>query len=157
MFRAQIDDWLGSVPPIPTRTGPALSIFATQDWYDLNYNETIVMLYRCQITGKEGDMNGEVILECAKAAASICLGYRRQYIGRAVNYTWSTLHVIFSAGLTYLHCLWASAQLRQETSITEMSAILTSCTMLLVPHDLDDGKSRQPAAIIAAIYGAELH
>ncbi|KAH7230359.1 fungal-specific transcription factor domain-containing protein [Fusarium solani] len=120
MFRAQIDDWLGSVPPIPTRTGPALSIFATQDWYDLNYNETIVMLYRCQITGKEGDINGEVLLQCAKAAASI------------FNYTWSTLHVIFSAGLTYLHCLWASAQLRQETSITEMSAILTSCTMLLV-------------------------
>ncbi|KAJ3461094.1 hypothetical protein MRS44_011961 [Fusarium solani] len=132
MFHAQIDDWLGSVPPIPTRTGPALSIFATQDWYDLNYNETIVMLYRCQITGKEGDINGEVLLQCAKAAASICLGYRRQYIGRAVNYTWSTLHVIFSAGLTYLHCLWASAQLRQETGITEMSAILTSCTMLLV-------------------------
>lgn len=77
-------------------------------------------------------MNGEVVQECAKAAASKCLGYRRQYIGRAVNYTWSTLHVVFSAGLTYLRCLCASAQLRQETSITEMSTILTSCTMLLV-------------------------
>uniref|UniRef100_A0A8H7K2P4 Transcription factor domain-containing protein n=1 Tax=Bionectria ochroleuca TaxID=29856 RepID=A0A8H7K2P4_BIOOC len=131
-FRAEIDDWLASAPPIPIRTGPALSIFATQDWYDLNYNETIIMLYRCQVTGCGDDMDHEILLQCARAAGSICLVYRRLYIGKTVNYTWSTLHVIFSAGLTYLHCLWTSDKLRQETSIGETSSILTSCTMLLV-------------------------
>lgn len=132
IFRVEIDDWLASAPPTPIRTGPGLSISATQDWYDLNYNETIIMLYRCQVTGYGDDMDHELLRQCAQAAGSICLVYQRLYIGNTVNYTWSTLHVILSAGLTYLHCLWTSDQLRQETSISETSSILTSCTMLLV-------------------------
>ncbi|CAG9952812.1 unnamed protein product [Clonostachys rosea f. rosea IK726] len=87
IFRVEIDDWLASAPPTPIRTGPALSISATQDWYDLNYNETFIMLYRCQVTGYGDDMDHEVLRQCAQAAGSICLVYRRLYIGKTVNYT----------------------------------------------------------------------
>ncbi|KAH6957791.1 fungal-specific transcription factor domain-containing protein [Ilyonectria sp. MPI-CAGE-AT-0026] len=131
IFRAEIDAWLASTPPIPTRTGPALSIFATQNWHDLEYDETILMLYRGQLTGHRGDVNDEIFMQCTHAAERICVGYRRLYVGKPVNCTWGTLHVIFFAGLTYLHCLWTSAAVCHETSLDDMSSALTSCTMVL--------------------------
>ncbi|KAM5341441.1 hypothetical protein ACJ41O_014472 [Fusarium nematophilum] len=131
-FRTEIEDWLSSTPPIPARTGIALSIFATKDWYDLNYSETIIMLYRGQLAGHQEGVKDDVFFQCARAAERICHGYRRQYIGKPVNCTWGTLHVIFSAGLTYLHCLWTSAAVRDETRYDEMSSTFKSCTMLLV-------------------------
>lgn len=133
LFRAEIDAWLASTPPIPPRTGAALSILATQDWYDLSYSETIIMLYRGRLIDHSGGAaaNDDVFLQCARAAESICLKNRRLYIAKPVNCTWGTLHVIFSAGLTYLHCLWTSAAVRHQTSLDEMNSTLTSCTMLL--------------------------
>ncbi|KAK2699255.1 hypothetical protein QWA68_001961 [Fusarium oxysporum] len=131
LFRAEIDAWLASTPPIPPRTGAALSILATQDWYDLSHSETIIMLYRGRLINHLGGANDDVFLQCARAAESICLKNRRLYVAKPVNCTWGTLHVIFSAGLTYLHCLWTSAAVRHRTSLNDMSSTLTSCTMVL--------------------------
>ncbi|KAI8713851.1 hypothetical protein NCS52_01230900 [Fusarium sp. LHS14.1] len=133
LFRAEIDAWIASTPPIPPRTGAALSILATQDWYDLSYSETIIMLYRGRLIHHPGGggANDDIFLQCARAAESICLKNRRLYIAKPVNCTWGTLHVIFSAGLTYLHCLWTSAAVRHQTSLDEMNSTPTSCTMLL--------------------------
>ncbi|KAG5809298.1 hypothetical protein H9Q74_005673 [Fusarium xylarioides] len=131
LFRAEIDTWLASTPPIPPRTGAALSILATQDWYDLSHSETIIMLYRGRLIDHLGGASDDVFLQCARAAESICLKNRRLYVAKPVNCTWGTLHVIFSAGLTYLHCLWTSAAVRHRTSLNEMSSTLTSCMMVL--------------------------
>ncbi|PCD44717.1 hypothetical protein AU210_000173 [Fusarium oxysporum f. sp. radicis-cucumerinum] len=131
LFRAEIDAWLASTPPIPPRTGAALSILATQDWYDLSHSETIIMLYRGRLIDHLGGASDDLFLQCARAAESICLKNRRLYVAKPVNCTWGTLHVIFSAGLTYLHCLWTSAAVRHRTSLNEMSSTLTSCTMVL--------------------------
>ncbi|RKL08437.1 hypothetical protein BFJ71_g1724 [Fusarium oxysporum] len=131
LFRAEIDAWLASTPSIPPRTGAALSILATQDWYDLSHSETIIMLYRGRLIDHLGGASDDVFLQCARAAKSICLKNRRLYVAKPVNCTWGTLHVIFSAGLTYLHCLWTSAAVRHRTSLNEMSSTLTSCTMVL--------------------------
>lgn len=130
-LRNELENWLASIPPIPIRANPALSIFATRDWYDLNYSETIIMLYRSVLT-KPQSIEDCIFEECARAAENICRGYRSQYIGKPVNYTWGTLHVIFLAGLTYLHCLWTSSIVRRGTSYDKMSCVLTDCTMLLV-------------------------
>ncbi|KAF5260770.1 hypothetical protein FOXYS1_8578 [Fusarium oxysporum] len=131
LFRAEIDAWLASTPPLPPRTGAALSILATQDWYDLSHSETIIMLYRGRLIDHLGGASDDLFLQCARAAESICLKNRRLYVAKPVNCTWGTLHVIFSAGLTYLHCLWTSAAVRHRTSLNEMSSTLTSCTMVL--------------------------
>lgn len=89
------------------------------------------MLYRGQMIDHSEGANDDVFLQCACAAERICLMNRRLYIGKPVNCTWGTLHVIFSAGLTYLHCLWASAAVRHKTSLYDVGNTLTSCTMLL--------------------------
>jgi hypothetical protein len=130
-LRTELDAWIASVPPIPPRVGVALSIFECRDWYDLNYSGTIILLYGGGLTGSRGVSDG-VFIECARAAGNICHGYRRQYIGKPVNYTWGTLHVLFMAGLTYLHCLWASPAVREAVRYDDISSTFTDCTMLLV-------------------------
>ncbi|ORY56987.1 fungal-specific transcription factor domain-containing protein, partial [Pseudomassariella vexata] len=129
-IRSKLDEWMASIPPIPTRTGAALTIFATRDWYDLNFGETILLLYRGQLTGKRA-CEDSVFIECAAAAENICHGYRHQYIGKPIKHTWAALCVIFSAGLTYLHCLWTSSAVREAVWYDGMSSTLTDCTMLL--------------------------
>lgn len=130
-LRTEIENWLASAPPPLSRLGDALSIFATRDWYDLNYNHSILRLYRRQIIEGE-DVLDTVFLDCLEAAKNVCRGYRRQYIGKPVKYTWGAVQYLFAAGLTYLHCLWTSSAARAAVRHDDMSKTCTDCTILLV-------------------------
>lgn len=132
-LRGELENWLSSAPSIrPSRDG-ALSIFATKDWYDLNYNGCILLLYRGLLTNSNSDEDtDDAFLDCLRAAEKICHGYRRQYVGKPVNYTWGALHFLFTAGLTYLHCLCTSSAARAAIRYDEMSSTCTDCTMVLV-------------------------
>lgn len=130
-LRVELEDWLASAPPVRPRKERALSIFGTRDWFDLNYNYCILLLYRGHLIKNQG-VADEVFVECVRAAQSICQGYRRQYIGKPVNYTWGALHFLFTAGLTYLHCIWASQTIRETIRYDDMSKTCTDCTMVLV-------------------------
>ncbi|KAK7408057.1 hypothetical protein QQX98_009772 [Neonectria punicea] len=98
--------------------------------YKATYNESLLFLYRGQLTNRE-NVQDEVFLECMQAASDICASCKCLYIGKPINYTWSTLHVIFLAGLTNLHCLWTSSAVRQAVRIDSVSNTFTTCTMLL--------------------------
>lgn len=131
-LRGELDEWLASMPPIPPRRGAALTIFATREWFDLKYNYVILLLYRGQVI-KHGGVTDAALAECLQAARRICDGYRRQYIGRPVNYTWGALHFLFTAGLTYLHCLWAAPPAaRDAVRYDEISRTCSNCTVVLV-------------------------
>lgn len=130
-LRRELQIWLESAPPTPPRTGAALSIFACKEWFDLNYNQSILLLYRGQLTDRNCTGN-DVFMECLQAAENICHGYRRQYIGRPVNYTWGALHCLFMAGLTYLHCLWTSSIVRATVRHDDLSSTCSDCMMVLV-------------------------
>ncbi|KAH6873806.1 fungal-specific transcription factor domain-containing protein [Thelonectria olida] len=129
-FRRELDDWLAATPPEPRRIGLPLTVFASMEDYRATYSESILFLYRGQLTSGE-DVDDDVFLECMQAASDICRSCKRLYIGKPINYTWSTLHVIFLAGLTCLHCLWASSAVRQAVRIDSVSNTFTTCTMLL--------------------------
>lgn len=130
-LRAELEDWIASAPPTPPRVSDALSIFASRDWFDNNYNYSILLLYRGQLTDSKGAAD-DVFMECLQAAENICRGYRRQYIGRSVNFTWGALHCLFMAGLTYLHCLWASPAVRETVRHDSLSSTCLDCTIVLV-------------------------
>ncbi|CAI0650048.1 unnamed protein product [Colletotrichum noveboracense] len=129
-FRRELDDWMARTPPEPRRAAVPLTVFSNMEDYKLTYYETILFLYRGQLTDKK-DREEDVFLECAEAAASICQGCKRLYIGKPINYTWSTVHVLFLAGLTYMHCLWTSPAVRRSIRIDNVSTMFTTCTMLL--------------------------
>lgn len=130
MFRRELDDWMARTPPEPRRAAVPLTVFSNMEDYKLTYYETILFLYRGQLTDKK-DQEDDVFLECAQAAANICQGCKRLYIGKPINYTWSTLHLLFLAGLTYMHCLWTSSAVRRSIRVDNVSSIFTTCTMLL--------------------------
>ncbi|KAF7561495.1 hypothetical protein G7046_g2644 [Stylonectria norvegica] len=131
-LRVEIDTWRADIPPALPSAGEALSLFTTPDWYDMEYNYTILQLYRVQIIdGQEGTADA-VFLDCLRAAEGICHGYRRQYLGKQTSYTWSALHELFLAGLTYLHCLWTSPAAREAHRQGQVSSTCTDCTIVLV-------------------------
>ncbi|RSL48901.1 hypothetical protein CEP53_009368 [Fusarium sp. AF-6] len=129
-LRRELDEWMAATPTEPQRAGVPLTVFANAEDYKVTYNETILFLYRGQLTRRE-NVQDEVFLECMQAASDICQSCKRLYIGKPINYTWSTLHVIFLAGLTNLHCLWTSTAVRQAARIDSVSNSFTTCTMLL--------------------------
>lgn len=130
MLRAELDDWMASTPAEPRRSSPSLTVFASLENYRVDYSETILLLYRSHLT-TEHAINTEVYQECMQAATNICQSCKRLYLGKPINYTWSTLHVLFQAGLTYLHCLWAAPSIRQNVRYDSVSSIFTTCIMLL--------------------------
>ncbi|KAJ5179206.1 hypothetical protein N7492_002416 [Penicillium capsulatum] len=129
----ELERWKASSPPpmIPPEGG-ALSYFVTPDWYDANYNYALLQLYRVQITDSEDPAPDEIFLKCLDAAKAICHSYRRQFFGKPITYTWSALHELFLAGLTYLYCLWTSPTAREVSRHDQVSSTCTDCTMVLV-------------------------
>lgn len=130
-LRSDLDEWLATAPEPSARQGTRLSIFSTKAWYNLNYSGTILQLYRGQLAEHKGTPD-EVFIDCVRAASNVCQLYRRQYIGTTIKYTWGTLHFLFLAGLTYLHCLWTSPAACASVTHGEVSKTCTDCTMVLV-------------------------
>lgn len=131
-FREELKDWMASIPPEPLRprTGRPLSTFGSAEDYKITHNETILLLYRGELNqGKPG--NEDIFLECMQASGEICASCKSLYVGKPINYTWSTLHVIFLAGLTFIHCLWVSPKCRATARLDRISDTFTNCTMLL--------------------------
>ncbi len=131
-LRTELENWRVAIPAMPPIQGEALSLFATPDWFQLNYNYTILQLYRIQITDSKGGAADNLFFECLHAAENICHGYRRQFLGKPTTYTWGALHELFLSGLTYLHCLWMSPAVREVTRQDQASSTCTDCTIVLV-------------------------
>ncbi|KAL4812036.1 fungal-specific transcription factor domain-containing protein [Aspergillus spinulosporus] len=133
-LREALRTWNASIPSAPI-TPPAigaLSFFTTPDWYQCSYNYTLLQLYRLQITDVKALAPLDIILECIHAAESSCRCFRRQFIGKPTTYTWSALHELFIAGLTYLYCLWISPAVRELMRPDRVSSACTDCIMVLV-------------------------
>ncbi|CBF80573.1 Zn(II)2Cys6 transcription factor [Aspergillus nidulans FGSC A4] len=133
-LREVLKTWNTSIPstPITPPAVGALSFFTTPDWYQCSYNYTLLQLYRLQITNVKVPAPFDIILECIQAAESSCRCFRRQFIGTPTTYTWSALHELFIAGLTYLYCLWISPTAREVIRPDRVSSTCTDCIMVLV-------------------------
>ncbi|KAK1149012.1 hypothetical protein N8T08_007687 [Aspergillus melleus] len=130
---AELEKWHAESPtPMIPPEGGALSYFVTSDWYETNYNYAVLQLYRIQITDSKDPASDEIFLKCLYAAKAVCHSYRRQSIGKPVTYTWSALHELFLAGLTYLYCLWTSPTSREVSRQDQVSSTCMDCTMVLV-------------------------
>ncbi|VTT82063.1 unnamed protein product, partial [Fusarium fujikuroi] len=116
-LRVDLDTWLASAPEARGHVSDDLSIFAKRAWSQLReYKECL----------------NKVFEDCIEASRNICQTYRRLYIGTSIRYTWGTLHCLFLAGLTYLHCLWTSPAAWESIRPEDVSKTCTDCTMVLV-------------------------
>lgn len=136
LLRVELDTWKENIPKQTSWTLGGSSLWVSGDWFNLSYYHSILLLYRNQITTQDTATDDptsiSIFLECSRAAREICHCYRRIYVGRPVGYTWEALHILFLAGLTYLHCIWASASVRTSTRQDEIGSTCMACTMVLV-------------------------
>lgn len=146
-LRQALEEWSADTPYQPQQpdTGP-VSVFTSKDWFRLAYDHTIILLYRhcltCEYYRRPNGASPDIqcskarvdaaFHECAASAREICVLYRRTYQRSPVRYTWGSLHILFLAGLTYLHCLWSSESLRKSTPQLDVINTCTSCNMVLV-------------------------
>lgn len=122
-----------------------MTVFASRDWFRLAYCHSILLLYRhcltCMCHCRPDEVGAPcctleitemAFQECADRAREMCLLYRRTYQNSPVRYTWGSLHILFLAGLTYLHCIWNSASVRKNSRQIDVINTCTACTMVLV-------------------------
>ncbi|CAG9996997.1 unnamed protein product, partial [Clonostachys byssicola] len=130
-FREELDHWHQIIPP-PVPVTAALSTFSTSEWFHLAYNHSKLLLYRRMLTPDAHGGSSYPHIECCTAAREICLLYRKLFLTNPVSYTWGALHILFLAGLTYLHCLISCPDVRRVTRQDDVAHTSTSCTIVLV-------------------------
>ncbi|KAL1847122.1 hypothetical protein VTK73DRAFT_10419 [Phialemonium thermophilum] len=140
-WRIDIDrrlyEWKTSAPT-KAETGVDFSI----EFLDLNYWQTIIMLYR-QSLGVPAVFEGEyhtakevnsptvhnvelrededrVYLKVAEAGQKILRLYRQLHLVGVVNYTYLATHHLFTAGISYLYAIWHSPIVRSRLSMDEV-------------------------------------
>ena len=131
-LRGELEAWKASLPDIIPPVDDTLSIFSSDWWYEFCYNYTVLYLYRGQLTDANKPVSDTATSESVHAAEELCHGVRNLILSRKTTYTWGALHSVFVAGLTYLHCLWASASVRQSIRQDAASRTCTDCTIVLV-------------------------
>jgi len=125
----QLLEWFRSAPPQPP---DASSLFSGRDWLALSYHHSILLLHRRRIVvGSAYQQIEQSHLKCAQSSVRICEIYRNIYFMNTVSFTWGALHVLFIAGLTFLHSLWTSQQTRIACR-RDVVKTCTNCTIVLV-------------------------
>lgn len=148
-LRQELEEWRATVPEkLVNNQTRAFSVFASNDWFQLAYDYSILLLYRPYIVGVysdtgrsprspvqglHADAQQRAFEICSDRARDMCLHYRRLYQSQAshIQFTWGSLHILFLGGLTYLYCLWRSPLLRQQTKATTVMNTCMACTTVL--------------------------
>jgi len=140
-FKEELRVWMESAPEQLQEGRAANNAFASPEWYKLMYHHSILLLHRGRLVvnqrsnSPQSPLNvcedASVFIDCATSAQAICELYRALYMSRRLNDTWGALHVLFLAGLTYIHCVWNSAYTRNAIRRDVISATCTSCMIVL--------------------------
>lgn len=138
-IKTRLNDWLQDRPSETTYRGDQSVNFGSDNWFHLSYHHAILLTHqrRLGLTCRGGEHASDpsledMHLECADSASSICTIYRSFYLRSPSIYAgWGALHVLFVAGLTFLHCLAVSQRVRERYR-SELSSTCTSCTIVLV-------------------------
>jgi hypothetical protein len=143
-LRQQLEIWRATAPVVAdVQHLSSSSVFASQGWFEIAYCHSILLLYRHHIMDTQpykGTLPSSrsqlavdrALEDCYSKAKDICLFYRRLYQKPSVHFTWGSLHMLFSAGLTYLYCLWRSESIRDAAKQREVVNTCTACQTVLV-------------------------
>lgn len=145
-LRQELDQWRASAPDrLDFTDARPLSVWASHEWFNLAYNNMILLLYRHHISRPiSSDLGGNqpanndfstverALDECLHHSREMCLTYRRLYQRPTIQFTWGSLHILFMGGITYLYCLWRSPRLRAKVRQADVVSTCMACTTVLV-------------------------
>jgi hypothetical protein len=147
-FKDELRAWVRAAPEQSPQGRAARNAFGGSEWYELMYHHSILLLHRGRLVIRQRGSNSpnthsavtttlvechdaSVFMDCATSSQAICDLYRALYRSQRLNDTWGALHVLFLAGLTYLHCLWSSAEVRSSIRRDVVSSTCASCMVML--------------------------
>lgn len=90
------------------------SSFRSRDWYNLLYQNGVLMLYRPSSTLQDLPQNSEILQRIFDAAQQSIAVYGYLHRSRKINYSWITLHAVFIAGLSYVYAVRVHFQTRRR-------------------------------------------
>jgi hypothetical protein len=151
-LRQELEDWRATSPDkLENLHARPLSVFASNDWFQLAYDYSILLLYRhyimdrskpaaqvlvspTQEDSEQEDIRDRAFETCSAHARQMCLLYRRLYQSQQsqIQFTWGSLHILFLGGLTYLYCLWKSPHIRRRTRLNAVINTCMACTTVLI-------------------------
>ncbi|KAK1856070.1 flavin-binding monooxygenase [Colletotrichum chrysophilum] len=142
-FKDELRAWMDAAPEQLVEGCAANNAFGSPEWYKLMYYHSILLLHRRRLVVRQRSSHDQsrwaapecddasVYLDCASSSQAICELYRTLYLSQRLNDTWGALHVLFLAGLTYVHCLWNSPETRNTIRRDIVSSTCTSCMIVL--------------------------
>jgi hypothetical protein len=114
ILAAELDAWRADTASLnlpemdlSTPLAEARSSFRSKVWYELLYQNGVLLLYRpCPTNagpGSDADIEGIRSIHAA-AKQSVTL-YAYLFKSRKINFSWTTLHAVFLAGLSYIYAV----------------------------------------------------
>ncbi|KAL4879281.1 fungal-specific transcription factor domain-containing protein [Aspergillus karnatakaensis] len=130
-FVQELNTWLESSPAQLASNESHNNAFGSREWFEAIYHHSILLLYRYNLVSRHQRPCAATFLACAQSGAALCTGYRQFYVSNRLTDTWAGLHNLFLGGVTFIYCLWSSADARAQYRLDSVSNICTACTMVL--------------------------
>ncbi|KAJ9646687.1 hypothetical protein H2204_000379 [Knufia peltigerae] len=129
----ELEAWRADTLTLPlggSLTDSDRSSFRAREWYDLLYQNAILMLYRPSPSLQDASQTGETLQRIFDAAQRSIGIYAYLHNSRRINYSSITLHAAFIAGLSYVYAVRSHFQTRRRelaSSSNPMSQSPASC------------------------------
>ncbi|KAI1610528.1 putative fungal-specific transcription factor [Exophiala viscosa] len=113
----ELEGWRSDILSLPLGALPTesdRSSFRSREWYDLLYQNGILMLYRPSPSLHEVSLNNDTLQRIFDAAQKSISIYAYLHKSRRINYSCITLHAVFIAGLSYIYAVRSHFQNRRR-------------------------------------------
>ncbi|KAJ9354300.1 putative C6 transcription factor [Paecilomyces variotii] len=144
----RLAEWRDSAPT-RQETGVQFSV----EFFELNYFQAIVMLYRQSLTVpaplvgaltpaddvsspsfsnvEDSEDEDDIYLKVAEAGQKVLRIYRQLHRVHLVNYTYLATHHLFMAGISFLYAIWHSPVVRSRLTLDDVDFTVLSATSVL--------------------------
>lgn len=143
----RLDEWKHSSP-----SRHDIGVRLPVDFLELNYWQTLIMLYRQCLTVppelaseltpaedvsspfsnmEDADDEDEIYINVAEAGQKVLRIYRQMHHLRLVNYTYLATHHLFMAGISFLYAIWHSPAVRSRLTLDDVDFTVLAAMSLL--------------------------
>ncbi|KAF2799762.1 hypothetical protein K505DRAFT_230317 [Melanomma pulvis-pyrius CBS 109.77] len=126
-IQPRLQEWRSTIPS-PSDAHPS-SIFASQAYWDVTYNNALLLLYRPNPIVSHP--SPEALCISFDASSKIISGIKVLHRQRKIDIMWKWVHHLFMAGLTVIYGLWHSKEVRELSSVKDSIATVQSCSSTL--------------------------
>lgn len=126
-IQPRLEEWYATIPE-PSRAHPS-SIFAYQAYWDMIYNNSILLLHRPNATVPQA--SSDTFRTSFEASCKLIASIKALQREGKIDVLWKSVHQLFMAGLGVIYDLWHSKEIRDRYPVTNSISTLQSCTSTL--------------------------